>query len=705
MAGISKVVVVQRDRRAGQAIRLGFEREGTEVVMADGADDAASAVAGAGLVVAGAGSSDEAAALLGRLTAARAAAGGDVPVLYVGNGASRRQALDAGADEVLPAPAFVRDVVTVGKLLAGTRPPARAHAHGDLGDTYGAFYLVRALAATGRSGVLSLVRGLRRGEVRFFEGEVTSAAVGGLHGQAALHQLLLWTEARFELRWEDVVRRGQIPLPRDELLRDAERFLHDLREVAGSLSPAAVYEQDPQRLGALAKKIPTEVHGVLRLFDGQRTVADVIEDCPFRVFETLRVAQRAAEVGLLRRVRIARPRSAARAVLPVEEWLVGSDESGGSAVPTQPIVDAGSRKQTTGGHQAQGAQSGQGKKGKKRKRTLHGVPSAAPGAMSSASATALPADIDWAPLVPRSTGADLAGLSGVVPSSKAAGEIVVGEIRARRSTAERMVAGSVEPSSATSSPSLPGHSAPAIGAGLAEAAGAMIAVTGAVPTAAPDAPTQKVVPDAAVLQTINDAPTERTPPRFPPGDDDGSDFDEPTPTVPLQPVVVEAMRRRSRAPSPRDFAEAYGELPSRRAGSPTSPPTDRVIDDGPSILVEDLGAAQAAMRAAASKAAVAAPAPARDASAAQPAASAAVDATRSAAVAAALAAMHFTEDEEAFFAVGASETFGHDEPYESFDDLDIGYQPVGLWERIMALLFPRRARRPSPATRAARTRR
>ncbi len=43
--------------------------------------------------------------------------------------------------------------------------------------------------------------------------------------------------------------------------------------------------------------------------------------------------------------------------------------------------------------------------------------------------------------------------------------------------------------------------------------------------------------------------------------------------------------------------------------------------------------------------------------------------------------------------------------YESFDDLDIGYQPVGFWERIMALLFPRRARRPSPATRAARTRR
>jgi hypothetical protein len=230
----------------------------------------------------------------------------------------------------------------------------------------------------------------------------------------------------------------------------------------------------------------------------------------------------------------------------------------------------------------------------------------------------------------------------------------------------------------------------------------MVAVTAPVPTAAPDAPTQKVVADAAVMQSIHDAPTERTPPRIPFGDDDTSDFDEPTPTVPLQPVMVEAMRRRTRAPSPRDFAEAYGELPSRRAGSTTAPPADRSVDDGPSILVEDLGAAQAAMRAVAGKAAAA---PGRDASTAQPAASVAVDATRSAAVAAALAAMHFTEDEEAFFAVGASETFGHTEPYDSFDDLDAGYRPVGLWERILAILFPGRARRPSPAQRAARGRR
>ena len=55
---------------------------------------------------------------------------------------------------------------------------------GSLVEITGVFTLVRALAALGRSAVLTLIRGLRRGEVRFFHGEVTSAQVGLIHGQA-----------------------------------------------------------------------------------------------------------------------------------------------------------------------------------------------------------------------------------------------------------------------------------------------------------------------------------------------------------------------------------------------------------------------------------------------------------------------------------------------------------------------------------------
>src|SRR5258706_13347253 len=96
----------------------------------------------------------------------------------------------------------------------------------------------------GRSDGRTMTLGLPGGEVRFFNGEVTSAQVGLIHGQAALHQLLLWTDARFDFSHEDIVRRQQIPMSPDELFADAERFLESVRETAGGLSPASVLEQD-----------------------------------------------------------------------------------------------------------------------------------------------------------------------------------------------------------------------------------------------------------------------------------------------------------------------------------------------------------------------------------------------------------------------------------------------------------------------------
>ncbi|MBK7194456.1 MAG: DUF4388 domain-containing protein [Myxococcales bacterium] len=394
MTDQAKVIVVHGDPRVADGVRLGFEREGMTVEGGE-VDAILPLLEDAAVVVAGASTADAARDLITRLVAAGATRGAP-PVLYVGNGVSRDQAVAAGATAVLTGPAFVRDVVTIGRILAGRRPGNRSVMDGDLGDSFGVFYLVRALAAIGATGTLLMMRGLRRGEIRFFEGEVTSAQVGGLHGQGALHQLLLWTEARFELRNEPVVRRQQIPLSSDELLAGAERFLIELRGAAGVLSPAAVYEIDGDVLASYAKALPTEVHGVMRLFDGHRTVADALEDSPYRVFETLRIAERAAQVGILRRRESGRGRTTHRAMLALEEWLVG-----GAGVVATPIVREGSGEVGGGKHK---------QKGKKHKRTTEPKGHAV-------------VEVDWAALVPRTVGMDTGALSPVVPSSIIAGEI------------------------------------------------------------------------------------------------------------------------------------------------------------------------------------------------------------------------------------------------------------------------------------------
>jgi hypothetical protein len=312
MPAVSRVIVVCSEARVSESVRYGFERAGS-VVTARSVDDAmAGRLVDArpeqrpvwpDLVVAGTGVVETTTALLGALRQTLDQGQQEVPILCLGPSAlSRSAALAAGADELLPQPVFVRDAVTIGQLLVGAARARRRHmVEGHLSDYGGVFFLIRAMAAMGRSAVLGMVRGLRRGELRFYRGEITSAQVGVLHGLAAVHQLLLWSRAHFELRDEEVVPRRQIPLSASEILADAERFLHEMRSVMGALAPSEVYELVPEEVEGVTASIPAPVYRIVQLIDGFRTMADVVEDSPYRVLETLRMANRLAELGWIRR--------------------------------------------------------------------------------------------------------------------------------------------------------------------------------------------------------------------------------------------------------------------------------------------------------------------------------------------------------------------------------------------------------------------
>ena len=403
MEGPSKVIVLDPDPRAGRQVQLGFEREGIAVAVVQ---DIGKVELGpdTGLALVG-GTNGRAVELVRRTRQLLAAGNVDIPIVSTGRGVSRGELEAAGADEIIAGPTYLRDLVTIARIMRGAPADHRDHFVGSLVETTGMYTLVRALASLGRSAVLTLIRGLRRGEVRFHHGEVTSAQVGLIHGQAALHQLLLWTDARFDFSHEDVVRRQQIPLSPEELFADAERFLEGVRETAERLSPSMVLEQDVQRVQSLGKQIPTEVHGVLRMFDGHRVLADVLEDSPYRVFETLRVAQKAMEAGLLRPVESQRPKATWRAVLAIEEWLVGS-ETRDAVVERTAKLDSGPVA-IGGGPKPKSSR-------KKRKKKRANTPVAVP---------ITKAEIDWGALVPRVIGAEVGPLSGVVPAMDAHGEI------------------------------------------------------------------------------------------------------------------------------------------------------------------------------------------------------------------------------------------------------------------------------------------
>ncbi len=447
MSVISRLILVQPDTLLRESLRFGFEREGVAVAACGSGDafDPDLFDKPVQLVIAGGRTGDEARSVLALLRAVLSDAALKPPVLYVGNGIPRSQALDEGATEFLGQPVFVRDAVTVARLLASRKPDNPATLTGNLGEHFGLFYLVRAISALGRRGVLTLVRGMRRGELRFWDGEVTSAQVGPLHGLAALHQLLLWTEGRFELRPEDVVRRQQIPLSPSELFADAERFLSEIVSVAGNLSLSASYAVDAQQLARVSGRIPPEVTAVLKLFDGSRTLADVVEDCQFRVFETLRIANRLSELGLVQLRTAGRADERNHSALSIEEWKVGerpsrgpgyvmvskSGQGGPGGAPGHGgpggLTTAEERRQEShGGHGRKHKDRGPGARtapGATRQESRDGAP-AAPPPTGAAAAQNAPLEVDWAQVIPGAVGSELV-VSPVVPSSAAAGEISV----------------------------------------------------------------------------------------------------------------------------------------------------------------------------------------------------------------------------------------------------------------------------------------
>jgi hypothetical protein len=144
-------------------------------------------------------------------------------------------------------------------------------------------------------------------------------------------------------------------------------------------------------------------------------LADILEDSPYRVFETLRVAQKAMEAGLLRPVADQRPKTSWRAVLAIEEWLVGSETRDAVVERTAPI-DTG--PVSRGGK----PKFKKGKSKRKRTRTPAEIPvTSGPGPGFGAK----PNEIDWGALVPRSIGAEVGSLAGVVPAMDVHGEIDV----------------------------------------------------------------------------------------------------------------------------------------------------------------------------------------------------------------------------------------------------------------------------------------
>jgi CheY-like chemotaxis protein len=217
----------------------------------------------------------------------------------------REAALAAGAQAFLPVPIFVNDVVSASRLLSGGAGVVRSGLAQievslpleRLGSIY---HLIRVFTVLGRSAVVEATRDRagdhardqQTAELRFIDGALTSVDVPPWQGLAAMHQILLWEHAALQVKFTKVGRRGrQLSLKPAEVLGECDRFLRDFAHgVAGLGDARTIFAPNAARRPA--PEMPSEVIPVLRQFDGQHDLAQILADSPFGIFDTLRIVKR-----------------------------------------------------------------------------------------------------------------------------------------------------------------------------------------------------------------------------------------------------------------------------------------------------------------------------------------------------------------------------------------------------------------------------
>ncbi len=112
------------------------------------------------------------------------------------------------------------------------------------------------------------------------DGKVIDAEIGRLKSAEAVYRFLTWNEGHFEIEFRPVRRSDVIELSSQGLLMEGMRRLDEWGRMLEQLPPlTTVFDVDYHVLADRLGEIPDEVNAILRLFDGKRTLIQVVDDC------------------------------------------------------------------------------------------------------------------------------------------------------------------------------------------------------------------------------------------------------------------------------------------------------------------------------------------------------------------------------------------------------------------------------------------
>jgi hypothetical protein len=185
------------------------------------------------------------------------------------------------------------------RLATSIPTSARTRLSGSLEDM-GTVDLLQTFEVSRKSGVARISHGRHEALVYFRDGKVVDAELGRLRGEEAVYRALIWSNGNFEVEFRPVGNEDIIPTSTQGLLMEGMRRVDEWGRLLEQLpSLKTIFEIDHEQLVERLNEIPDELNGILRLFDGKRTLMDVVDDSPFEDLSTLSTISKLYFEGLL----------------------------------------------------------------------------------------------------------------------------------------------------------------------------------------------------------------------------------------------------------------------------------------------------------------------------------------------------------------------------------------------------------------------
>lgn len=275
-----------------------------------------------------------------------------IPFVFLTNQKSvefKVRGLELGGDDYLTKPIYIKEIVTRVKMILQKAEKERIEKRettkggfgGSLADM-GVVDLVQTFEIGRKTGTIN-IQGDRVGAIYFKEGRVIDAELGRLKGENAFYRMLNTFEGQFEVQFTPLDRPERIEVSTQGLLMEGMRRLDEWGRMLEQLPPLeTVFEIDYHQLAERLSEIPDEVNGLLRLFDGKRTLSRVVEDSDFEDLAALGIISKLYFEGLIRELGNV-PQEPIQSGKPgIEEWLHAAAPPVAALptpIPSEPVED------------------------------------------------------------------------------------------------------------------------------------------------------------------------------------------------------------------------------------------------------------------------------------------------------------------------------------------------------------------------------